>query len=233
MAWKRRQISTLSAPKVVKEKEEKDLFDSFEEYYFDEYLKELKETGYIIDYEYHPEKFILSEPVFYMTKRSVKRVANNIIVNEKTLLREHTYQCDFRIVWAEKAENFLYCRFDAFIKEEYPFFATGINGDIVSYVDVKGNFAASTNTSDVRFPVNQKWVFNKYQIFVQKIILFQKHKKGVRYVWTGIFPETFLPKRYLLTDAKKKNRVISFDYILLTDFINKQKIKQCQTEEKK
>jgi hypothetical protein len=200
----------------------KELYDSWEEYYFSEWLKELQEAGYIKETEYHPPALTLAEPVDYMVKRVLhrKRVANNTLIDAKTLMREHTYQYDWKITWAPKAEGILYCRLDGFIENLSIFFAEERNSEIVSYIDIKGSF--SNSSLDTRFPLNQKWVFQKYGIYVQKVVLVKSVKKGVRKVYSGLFPDTFVPERYLMTDAQKQKRLIHFKYILLNDFINKQ-----------
>ena len=65
-------------------------YKSKEELYFSWYLDELKEIGYIQEYEYEPESLSLSESISIKTKGKKK---------SRLLLRESSYSYDFRITW--------------------------------------------------------------------------------------------------------------------------------------
>lgn len=171
-------------------------FDSNEELYFDWYLKELLAHGIIKKYKYHPKPFVLSEPrrteeyVFMKTKAKVVM---------KHLIAKHIYTADFAILW--NPEN-LYAYFNLMNIPSYPdifFLANEINGMMVSYIDVKGQFAGPRNTSAVTFPSNQKWVLLKHGIYVQKVIPKE------------LFRITFTPERYLLTDKNMQTRLIKWN----------------------
>jgi hypothetical protein len=205
---------------------EKELFDSYEEFYFDCYLQELVQEGYVIWYKYHPDALVLSERVDYLEKKLIKRggkknQSETTAINPKLLLYGHTYQCDFLVQWAKKAEGVFFNRINSFIEEKKYFMAQEFQGKTVSLIDIKGGFSNSRLSSDVQFPINQKWVMSKYGLYIQKVSLVVTKKKGTRKVYSGLFPDTFTPARYLKTDGGHKSRTIHFEYILLPNFINK------------
>lgn len=207
-------------------------YDSFEEYYFSEYLRELKVAGYIKEYFYHSAPFLLSSSVDYLTKKITKRKhGSGFNVESRMLLRQHSYKCDFLILWNTHSENLFYSRLDGFITGLCPFMAQQTDSGIVSYVDIKGGFSQSQLSSDAQFPLNQKWVYQRYGVYVQKVVLVARKKKRSSIEYSGLFPETFVPSRYLLTDQEKRNRTINFNYRLLKDYLHYQKLKSWKTEE--
>lgn len=207
-------------------------YDSYEEYYFSEYLRELKAAGYIKEIFYHPAPFVLFTSVDYLLKKPIKRRSKTFyVIEDRLLLRQHSYKCDFLIVWNTHSENLFYSRLDGFITGLCPFMAQQTDSGIVSYVDVKGGFSQSRLSADAQFPLNQKWVYQRYGVFIQKVVLISRIKKRSSVQYKGLFPETFVPSRYLLTDQEKRNRIINFNYRLLKDYLNYQKLKTWKTEE--
>lgn len=65
-------------------------------------------------------------------------------------------------------------------------------------VDIKGSFNGARNTSAITFPLNQKWMYQRYGIYVDKIIPKE------------LFENTFTPKRYLKTDGGDRERKINW-----------------------
>ena len=53
------------------------------------------------------------------------------------------------------------------------------------YIDVKGEFAGRTNSTQYTFPIKQKWMYDKYQIYVNKIVP------------SKLFKQTFEPAKLL------------------------------------
>lgn len=90
---------------------------------------------------------------------------------------------------------------------------------LVTYIDIKPGFAQASQQSFVRFPVKQAWVYDKYAVYVQKIVTLQsvKHKLGRKY--SGLFVSTFVPERYLLTDSGNQRRKINFDYKTIDSYV--------------
>ena len=131
--------------------------DSNEEWYFYSWLIECKKLGIVLDYEYQPKEFLLTEKFGNPKKK------------EKHLLADHVYTADFRIVfnklYGEKLSEYF----------KIPLEAIDTNGDAVVFVDVKGGF--NRFAGDRNFSIHQKMMWDKYKIYVQKIVpedLFKK-----------------------------------------------------------
>jgi hypothetical protein len=149
-------------------------FKSQEEKYFSYYLDELKNAGFVSNYWYEPTSFVLSEKV-------------KITVNEKskTLFQEHSYTPDFKIQFNIVPEWL----------SSHPI----INN--IWWVDVKGTF--NRHGGDRVFPINAKWMYQRHEIMVEKVIP-QK-----------LFEKTFTPEIYLLTDISKQKRKIKWQITTL------------------
>ena len=137
--------------------------DSNEEWYFYSWLIECKKLGIVLDYEYQPKEFLLTEKFKYVP------AFGNPKKKEKHLLADHVYTADFRIVfnklYGEKLSEYF----------KIPIEAIDANGDAVVFVDVKGGFMM--HGSDRTFSIHQKMMWDKYKIYVQKIVpedLFKK-----------------------------------------------------------
>jgi hypothetical protein len=148
-----------------------------EEKYFYFYLEELKNFGLIKDISYEKDEFLLSTKVLY-SKEVIKKTKN--VVKESTLLQPHVYTIDFSF----KIEPNHYI-----LKKIFKIISEDTNK---IYIDVKGKFARNLQTA-VTFPLNQKWVFSKYNIYVEKKIPFD------------LFEKTFTPKRVIEEEVYKVN----------------------------
>ena len=180
-------------------------YDSNEEIYFSWYLKELADKGIIINWEYHPKTFILSEKVTHVFHKQLK---TKDVVKNSVILNDHRYQADFLIHWNAGWEGRIFMCLDGLLSTRYAFIAN-INKEGVpfSVIDIKGSFARPHNNSAITFPLNQKWVYQKYNIYVQKII--PQH----------LFKETFVPVRFLLTDKSGRARRIDYKPISISQYI--------------
>ena len=180
------------------------IYDSEEEGHFAEYLQELVSIGFIQSWHYHPKPFLLCEKATYQYNEQLKTKTN---IKNGFLLNQHSYQADFLVYWYEKAHILFYGILnngDQAMK--YPFVANN-NGRIWSVIDTKGSFIGPHNNSAISFPLDQKWVYQKYGIYVQKVI----PKK--------LFESTFTPLAYTKTPTGK-DRKINFKVKTLTDYIN-------------
>ena len=137
--------------------------DSNEEWYFYSWLIECKKLGIVLDYEYQPKEFLLTEKFKYVP------AFGNPKKKEKHMLADHVYTADFRIVfnklYGEKLSEYF----------KIPLEAIDTNGDAVVFVDVKGGF--NRFAGDRNFSIHQKMMWDKYKIYVQKIVpedLFKK-----------------------------------------------------------
>jgi hypothetical protein len=197
-------------------------FDSKEEWYFDLWLKELQPTGLITDIVYHPHSFTLSDKIKVTFELEM---ATKFKLKEIHLAAEHKYQADWIIYWSEKANGVMFGGHGPLTKSpnDFPFFAQWSDKKNLFYtvVDVKGSFSGPHNNSAVTFPLNQKWTYQKYKIFVQKQILIPRvSKTGKMIPCDALFPSTFLPRRLLTTDNSGEKRKINFKYIFMEEFLH-------------
>ncbi len=193
-------------------------YDSPEELYVSWYLNELVEGGYVIKYNYQPKPWVLSERRIYRYGKNLKTKKKFI---ETTLLREHIYTPDFEVLWYEKCYGMLLKNVDLFgkyvaqdrqiVNKKNPFWVNDINfleitpSKLYSTWEIKPLFDRNNMTR--LFTINQKWVYDKYGVYVQKIIP-QK-----------LFKDTFTPQRYLLTDSGKQKRKLNFAPKTLEEYI--------------
>lgn len=177
------------------------VFDSKEELYFSWYLDELYEAHYILSYESQPRNLILSMPVFHNRTKQLKTKTKKIT---KTLLREHGYIADFKIEWIRDKSHCLFyhnitCNADL---NKIPFIAN--NHD--SIIEIKPAF--SRFNMDRVFSLNQRWLYQRHGIYVQKIIPVK------------LFEATFTPRKYRLTDKTNKQRKLKYQPKSFNDFIS-------------
>lgn len=159
-------------------------YDSAEEIDFQIFLDEAKELGLILDFEYQPKSFELI-PKAEITVKGKKKV----------LLRSYSYTADWRIKASEM--------FDTLPHKWHK------NEDGTYLVDIKGEY--NRHGGDRIFPINQKLLYNKYNVYVNKVIPKEFFKiidiapEGVR--WNKI-KKTELKKDYKtigsFEDFKKK-----------------------------
>lgn len=136
-------------------------FDSKDEEFFSYWLEELEE--YIWSWEAHPAPFKLFDGL--VIKQEVQLRTKTKIVS-KTLLQSHVYTPDFTIL-TKINENY----FDRLF--------TKIAGRV--YIEIKPKFDKYNMTR--LFHLNQKWVYDKYGIFVNQVVV------------DTLFKQTFVPKK--------------------------------------
>jgi hypothetical protein len=155
--------------------------DSNEEIEFNMWLDEAKFAGFVIDYEYQPEPYVITPTQTYpVTQNKVKKDGSiEIIRKEKTLLRPHSYQADYKVVFAKE------------FFERFP--DTGLlnfREDREYIIDVKGSF--DRNKSLSIFQINRKLVLYNHDTYVNKVV-----------------PEEFFKKTFVpLACAYMKNRKV-------------------------
>ena len=117
---------------------------------------------------------------------------NNIALSEKTkLLKKHIYTPDFIINWTPNKGLKYTVEFDETLKRK------DIKNKIVrqcniSYIEIKGAYTIYNNHRE--FALNQKWTYEKYGLFVQKVEI------------PRFFDSFFYPFRYHYTDTGNKRR---------------------------
>lgn len=166
-------------------------FDSENEINFYEWLNEAIQYGFVEKFEYHPKPFNLFNRVTYTyDKTTVMKTKTKTEQVECSLLRAHEYTCDF-LITPTAAFKTLNTGIPEYILDN-PF-----------HVDTKGVFSKRADL--VTFPINQKWVYEKYGIYVVKIVP------------EKIFLKTWVPEYARYTKGRKD---------VVTKFINAKTIRQ-------
>ena len=181
-------------------------FDSKGELYFSWWINQLIEARYIESVEYQPEPFSLSGQVNVDRFEPYKKKEGGKYVPEE-ILAGHIYTADVLIYWTQKAINLFAFPLEGDLrkKKNRSFLQLLCQQDSVgkwfSFIEVKPSFDQNNMTRLAK--INQKWVFEKYGIFVN-IVIPEKH-----------FEKTFTPTRYFYTDKSGKPRAIKYKNRLL------------------
>jgi hypothetical protein len=195
-------------------------YASKEELYFSWWIQELIDRNIITSIKYQPKSFILSEsvPIQWIEVLKSKTKQKNI-----TLLSEHIYTADFLISWNIKVKNKIFVCLEDLISnpKEFPFIAQkNKENNYFSVIDVKGTFVGKNNSTGITFPLNKKWVFQKYGIYIQKVIPNPSiNKEGKMIPVSALFNKTFVPVRFLATDKSLKERKIKYQYKTVDEYL--------------
>jgi hypothetical protein len=194
------------------------------ETYFEWYVNDLKEAGFI--------KLVKREPFPIMVNDIVEHTRYNFATKKPRkesfrLFPANTYTCDYIIIWQKHAKEIFYnlLEDDNPIRIYCPFYAmTDAKGEHVSFIDVKpppGAMIFGNNTSGYTFPILQKIIYAVYKIYINKAIPLPLMAKGQ--VKSGnkmaLFVTTFVPKRYLLTDGGMQGREIKYKKQSLKEYV--------------
>lgn len=174
--------------------------------YFDWYLNELKEAGYILTIKKEPFKIQVTPGMHH--SQYVYKTGQKPQVEKFNMFRENTYKMDRLVEWAPHAKEIFFNLLDGNpIRIACPFYASmDAKGRIWSLIDVKppsGAMMYNNNTTSYTFPIIQKMLYWQYGIYVNKAIPIPLMSKGE--IKSGnrqaLFVTTFTPKRYLMTDG--------------------------------
>ena len=191
-------------------------YESPEEAYVSWYLDELVGGGYVKEYEHQPHSWPLSHNKKY---KWIKQLKTKEKYMASTLLQQHVYTPDFEVIWHKEEpgiKSIFYKELPCVgVSKKNPFWARestllyDYTRFVVSTWEVKPLFDRNNMTR--LFTINQKWVYDKYGVYVQKIIP-QK-----------LFKDTFTPARYLLTDSGKQKRKLNFTPRTLEEYVESRK----------
>lgn len=191
------------------------------EQYFEWWLDELIDLGYILDYQREPTTFKINDTITYDRVKRYKRKGNE--VEAFTLFPQYEYTPDYLIRWAQKSEYLFYETVDdtgIFQFGKPLFIAHYDSGDIVSYVDVKPTSSVMRKSagvsSSVTFPLRKLLMWITHHIYINKIVPIPMSGSGYS---SALFIKTFTPTRYTLTDGGKQIRKIKWDVVQPLDFI--------------
>jgi hypothetical protein len=176
--------------------------DSQEEIMAIMYFEELIEAGYVEKLG-RSQTFPLSERFVncYTQVVQMKTKAKEV-EKQQVLLEGHVYTPEFLVDWTEAGAALFVDRTsrNGSKKFDAPFI-----GSYQTLIEVKPGFDQNNMTR--LFKINQKWMWEKYQLYVN---LIQPHK---------LFEETFTPKAYLTTPTGKQ-RVIHWKVKSLEEYVN-------------
>jgi hypothetical protein len=195
-------------------------YESKEEVYFSWWIDELTKAGIIQDIKYQPKSFILSDKFNIKFIEHLKTKTKERSVN---ILADHIYTADWLIRWNKKAHLKVYASIDDELThtiKRYPLLANHNKEKdyYFSVVDVKGTF--NQNDAWRRFSIDQKWVMQKYGIYVQKIVPNPAvSKSGALKPATALFPNTFVPGRFFITDGGTRQRKINYKYLTIDEYL--------------
>lgn len=199
------------------------------EQYFEWWLNELHEQGYIRGYDREAETF----PLFpnYKAVRLKFFKTKEPEHEEFNFMQNRFYNYDYNIKWAEKAENIFFQKADFKDHNKPHVFNYSLN-DVyfvahwnetercdISYVDVKPPSVGRNsvqNSSYTTFPLKQQILLWLHGIYINKVIPFPMGGTGKT---ISLFPNTFTPRRYLISDGGNQSRKIRFQVKLLAEYI--------------
>jgi len=190
---------------MAKEKKEQKYYngiavDSQEEIMMLMWLEELIEAGYVENLERAPT-YNLSERLENKYAQVVKmKTKTKEVEKNQVLLESHVYTPEFVVNWTHAGAALFVDRMNNMTKIDAPFI-----GNYRTLIEVKPGFDQNNMTR--LFKINQKWMWEKYQLYVN---LIQPHK---------LFEETFTPKAYLTTPTGKQ-RVIHWPVRTLEEYVN-------------
>ena len=159
--------------------------DSDEEYLFLCWYEEAEELGLVSNLIRQPEYELsgrVSETRRFPSKKNPDRTV------DRFLLHPHSYKADFLfdVKVEDDGRGNMIPSVSRVCDVRYqdgliPY--KGADDTYACVVDIKGGFAnhRSRNSSDVTFPVNQKWVYDKYGILVNKVVISPRNGFFSRY----------------------------------------------------
>ena len=151
-------------------------FDSNEEIEFYMWLEEAKENGLIYPFPiYQPKPYKLSPK---HTRTELKQLKTKIKKVEKHLLHPHIYTADFQFSLTKQG-----------LEMKLPFI-NGYTSKAYIVVDIKGAF--NQYGGDREFSINQKWVYNTFGDYINKVVP------------EKLFKSTWCPQAARLTEKTKK-----------------------------
>ena len=174
--------------------------DSDEEYLFMCWYEEAMSLGLVGNLVVQPS-FILTPRQSITVKCPTKK--NPDKTKDKFLFHPHNYKADFSfevVVESDSAGNTVPKINRLCGPKGKPLIHQYVGDRHICVVDIKGGWAnhRSRNSSDVTFPINQKLVYNKYNIYVNKAVI--NNKKG-------LFKDFWAPDEAFITPKGNPSKV--------------------------
>ena len=214
---------------IIRDLDTNQVFDSLDELYISWYLEELKQNGFILNYKYEPDSFILGNDDVKSRKLEYIQLQTKVSRKESfpTLLQGHKYTPDFKILWNEVARNMFFIEH---VKIDYINIPFTIYKSLNSIIEVKPNSGKHRGSKD-KTNISRKWVMDKYDLYVEQIM------------YEVLFNTTFYPTRFITKDGRRMSSQIRHstqnkmrtlnEYLLSRESVNKKvdKLKQKYNEQ--
>jgi len=169
--------------------------DSIEEYEYMRWCEIGVEMGLIAEWEYQPMSWMITNKRMITVEKQLKTKVKSM---DRHLLDKHQYTCDFRLRFNRQF-------IDIFSGDMLNHVNVGgfkyVTNDDDIYVDIKGGF--NRFGGDRTFSIHQKLVYDKFGIFVHKIIPIK------------LFTATYCPEdvRYTIKTNKLRTKYASLPSI--------------------
>lgn len=187
--------------------------ESYEEFYFLYFVEELLQKGYIHRIE-RAESIILTEGLKHFYTKTNKSGSSGKVVTQ-TILQPSLYTPEFKIVWNKDSyKDLVWVLGRDKVKYDKPFIAQyrpDFDIDLCNYeelysiIEVKPDYDQNNMTR--LFKNNQKFVWDKYQLFINLIKI------------PTLFRQTFTPNKYLSTLRTNKQRKINHNSVNIEDYL--------------
>lgn len=178
--------------------------DSQQERYTLMWLYELEAAGLIKDIR-RADSFLLFNTV---TRNWVRRLKTKSSPEVETLLAAHLYTPDFTFHLTEKGMR---CPLFADISSEEKLRTRGgfnlIHQDGKVIIETKGSSFRRRDSTNEKFTVDQKWTWAMHGAYVNLFIC------------DDVFPKTWTPEEYKLTDKTRQARKIHWNIRALSSFL--------------
>lgn len=192
-------------------KEEYPNFRSDEEVFFQWYIDDLIEAGFIEKFNYEQETYTIFDQ---LKLPWMKQMKTKVAQKEFEAIKPSTYTPDFNIYWTDEAKGIF---INGIPSEKMPYFAGAEFLDLTdqgrSVLDVKGadNTFGKKNSSIYTFPLKQRMMWLVHNIYVQKVVPQQ------------LFQKTFTPYRYTLTNQSGKKRKLQWESMNVYEYVEMMK----------
>ena len=159
--------------------------ESDEERMFEQWCKEAIEHGLLQHFAKQPKSFELTPAQFTYIQKQLKTKVTEI---KRSVCRAHIYTADFCLMLTPKGREMLKGVFQNTHLLGFP--------DDLLWIDTKGSFMS--RGAGQEFAINQKLVYEKYGIWVSKVVPFisQYNKKREHKPRKCLFVQTWCPEPY-------------------------------------
>jgi len=189
----------------------KELDNPTQEEFWMLWVTEALVLGLILDYvsEKDMDSFQLFDGLSYqwyedtIIHEGTSREADKRTYYTDKLLRTTNYTPDGVIIWNPNVKNVLFN--DLFEKGDCYFKAQFIDNKWVTVFDVKAPKGVNRD-SDIPFSFTRKWMWQRYNIYVNKVMCIPPKPKDKGY----LYKDTWTPYRYTWTDKLTKLRTIHY-----------------------